>query len=91
MYVLFNEDGTSQWASSRNRYETNPNVRQYYHFEGNHLVLVAYEVSDVPTCGDAPGIYEVYQLLNRNLLFVLVEDPCGPRVNTTATEYVPIK
>jgi hypothetical protein len=60
-------------------------------FEETQMHVKDKEVSGVPACGDAIGIYEVRLYPEGYIRIVVIKDSCSPRAGDTALKLNPVR
>ena len=80
--LQFNEDGTYRNARAITWLETAPDDVGQFRLEGTTLTFIS--SNDSPNCRGQSGSYQVELTEQGQLQFVLIEDPCQPRVNRRA-------
>jgi len=91
VYLRFYEDGTLHQSHLLDRLDNQPYAISEIRFEGSQMFLKETAVSGVPSCGDAPAIYEVQLLPDGRIRIVKIEEKCAPRAGDTALEYDPVR
>jgi len=91
LYLRFYEDGFLHHSHSLDEIDTAPYAKHEIWFDGTQISLKQLEVSGVPSCGDAIGIYEIRLYSKGNIQIVKIKDSCPQRAGETALPFMPVR